>query len=169
MENTMELTQEQAAMAYQTMRHIEQVRNRLNVICAEFMKRAEIHDQSKMQPAEVELFTEYTPKLKDVVYGSDEYKSFFKDLRPALENHYAENSHHPEHYENGVQGMDLFDMLEMVADWSASSMRGKDGDVMKSVELNRTRFNLDPQVVSMVKNTLRNLGWDKGQGIRLNP
>jgi len=48
-------------------------------------------------------------------------------------------------------------------------MRGKDGDVMKSVELNRTRFNLDPQVVSMVKNTLRNLGWDKGQGIRLNP
>ena len=61
-------------------------------------------DNSKLESPEKELFDEYTPKLKDCTYGSDEYKEFLKGLKVALDHHYANNSHHPEHYENGVNG-----------------------------------------------------------------
>lgn len=43
--------------------------------------------------------------------GCDEYRACLREMKPALEHHYASNSHHPEHYSNGIQGMSLFDLL----------------------------------------------------------
>ena len=62
------------------------------------LTRAELHDQSKLESPEVEAFTEYTPKLKDCTYGSDEYKGYLEAIKPALDHHYANNRHHPEHW-----------------------------------------------------------------------
>lgn len=92
------LSPEQLITNYSTMRHIERVRNILNLFIKELMERAEKHDQSKLQSPEVEAFTEYTPKLRDVTYGSAEYENFRKLMAPALEHHYANNRHHPEHF-----------------------------------------------------------------------
>jgi hypothetical protein len=62
------------------------------------------HDRSKLEAPEVDLFDEYTPKLAGCAYGSGEYWQFLKSLKPALDHHYAENRHHPEHFEDGVRG-----------------------------------------------------------------
>lgn len=58
---------------FKTLRHIETVRNFLNVVIRDLMERGELHDQSKLQNPEAEIFDVYTAKLRDCEYGSEEY------------------------------------------------------------------------------------------------
>jgi hypothetical protein len=150
-------------MAYdsapETKEHIAQVYRRLLEVAHALCIRGEVHDETKLGSNEKPLFDEMTPKLKTMVYGSDEYKASLAALGPALSHHYANNSHHPEHYPNGVAGFDLLDLVEMYCDWAAATLRSKDGDMSKSFDINEKRFALDPQVASIFRNT-----WDRHGG-----
>lgn len=148
-----DLTLEERATNYETMKHIRLVQRLLHICISELMHRADVHDQSKLERPEVELFTEYTSKLATCTYGSPEYEQFRKAMGPALAHHYANNSHHPEHFKNGVNDMNLLDLLEMFCDWKASSTRHNDGNIRKSIEVNANRFNLSPQLVKILENT----------------
>lgn len=150
----MSLTLEEKATNYETFRHIERLRNLLNMCVVELLKRGELHDQSKLEQPEVGLFTEYTAKLAGCTYGSDEYKEFLKQMGPALEHHYANNRHHPEHFKDGVDGMNLIDLIEMFCDWKAASERHNNGNIRKSIEINAVRFNMTPQLVKIFENTV---------------
>jgi len=149
------LTQRQKACNNDTFRHIERVRNLLGEVATELIERGSYHDQSKLESPEVELFTEYTPKLAECTYGSPEYEEFRKKLGPALEHHYANNSHHPEHWKNGINDMSLIDMIEMFCDWKAASERHNDGNIKKSIEHNANRFDMSPQLVKIFENTAK--------------
>lgn len=142
-----------------TILHQSRVRTLLCNAADEIIKRSEIHDASKLNSPEKELFDEYTPKLAGCTYGSDEYKEFLKGLKVALDHHYANNSHHPEHYENGVNGFDLFDLIEMFFDWKAASERHNDGCIFKSIEINTERFKLSEQVASILRNTAQRMNF----------
>lgn len=152
-----------ANMAYDstpdTLKHIKRVSYLLINAASELAKRAQHHDDSKLESPEKELFDEYTPKLAGCTYGSDEYKVFLKELKVALDHHYAANSHHPEHYAAGVNDFDLFDLIEMFFDWKAASERHVDGDIHNSIEVNKKRFNLDSQIVDIFKNTADRYLW----------
>lgn len=147
-------TQKVNAVCYETMRHIERVRNLLNKMVKALLERGEAHDQSKMYTPEVELFAEHTYILKDLTYGSEEYELSRKKLQVALAHHYANNSHHPEHYKNGIDDMNLLDIVEMLCDWTASSERHNDGNIRKSLVKNAERFNIHPQLVRILENTI---------------
>lgn len=149
-----ELTKEEKLINAETFRHILTLRSLLSQCIGELVKRSNKHDISKLSDPELELFTEYTPKLKGVEYGSAEYKQFLVELKPALDNHYANNSHHPEYYSTGISGMNLFDVLEMMCDWKASSLRGKNGSLQKSVTLQKDRFGIEDQLFSIMSNTV---------------
>lgn len=151
----MELTLEQKATNDTTWKHIHRVRELMNAFIMSLIARSECHDQSKLQSPEVEVFTELTPKLAKSTYGSEEYKGFLKELGSALDHHYAENSHHPEHYKDGVNDMNLLDLIEMLCDWKAASERHEDGDIMRSIEINTKRFGLSEQLVKILKNTVK--------------
>lgn len=81
-----------------TLAHIAAVRGYLAAVSNDIEARAEKHDRSKLSDPEKAVFDEFTPKLRASTYGSDEYKSFLAAMKPALDHHYASNSHHPEHY-----------------------------------------------------------------------
>jgi hypothetical protein len=151
------LTQEQEATNYITMRHIEKVRNYLNLVVGNLLSRAEKHDQSKLESPEVELFTEFTPKLAACTYGSEEYNGFKKSMGAALEHHYARNSHHPEHHKHGINDMTLLDLMEMLVDWKAASERHNNGNILKSIEINGQRFEMSPQLIRIFENTAKEL------------
>ena len=136
-----------------TLKHIKRVNELLVNASIELLKRSQVHDNSKLGRNEKPLFDIYTPKLKGCTYGSDEYKQFLNDLKVALDHHYKENSHHPEHYEDGVNGMDLFDLIEMFFDWKAATERHFNGDIFKSIEINKERFSLSDQLTEILKNT----------------
>lgn len=137
-----------------TLLHIKRVSQLLTEAASELIRRANVHDNSKLESPEKELFDEFTPKLKETTYGSEEYKKYLKELKVALDHHYENNSHHPEHYENGVNGFDLFDLIEMFFDWKAATERHADGDIMKSININKERFGIDEQICDIFKNTV---------------
>ncbi len=61
---------------------------------------------------------------------------------------------------NGVDGMSLFDVLEMLLDWKAAAERMKNGgDIRKSLEINTKRFGLSSQLVHILENTIKEIGW----------
>lgn len=99
-----------------TLLHIKRVNQLMTEAASELIKRANVHDDSKLESPEKELFDKYTPLLKDSKYGTESYNKFFKLMKVALDHHYENNSHHPEHYKNGVNGFDLFDLIEMFFD-----------------------------------------------------
>lgn len=136
-----------------TIEHINQVRRCLSRIIVELEERGRVHDKSKLESPEIEIFTEYTPKLAGSTYGSDEYKENLKGMQKALDHHYANNSHHPEHYENGIRGMDLLDVIEMFCDWKAATLRHDDGDIRKSIEINQKRFNYSDDLKQIFMNS----------------
>ena len=154
------LTLEQKAYNCETFRHIERVRNLIGTVIADLLRRAEEHDQSKLESPEVEIFSDAsTPALGPITYGSKEYEDSRKKVEKALLHHYAKNSHHPEHYKDGVNDMSLLDILEMFLDWKASSERHHDGNILKSIEKNADRFGLSPQLIRILENTAKAMGY----------
>lgn len=139
---------------FKTMRHIETVRNYLNVIIKELISRGETHDQSKLQEPELSIFNEYTPKLRGVTYGSDEYKKNMTEMATAINHHNKCNRHHPEHFENHLEGMNLIDLIEMLCDWKSATLRHADGDIYKSLEINHIRFQFSDELKTILKNTM---------------
>lgn len=138
----------------QTKDHIKNVQMFLNFMAKEIDSRGDAHDKSKLEEPEFETFCEYTAKLATSTYGSDEYKTFLKEMKPALDHHYQNNRHHPEHFEKGIDGMNIIDVLEMLCDWKAASMRHNNGDIFKSIELNTGRFKLSPQLKNILLNSV---------------
>ena len=137
-----------------TQEHIDEVRRQLDIICDILKQRGIDHDRSKLEDFEKPYFDENTENLAKQVYGSKEYQDSLEKLKPALEHHYKVNSHHPEHYENGIDGMTLYDLIELWADWNAAVKRNKDGNIRKSVEINGKRFNLSDQLINIFNNTI---------------
>lgn len=138
-----------------TVEHINQVRKCLNRVIVELEERGRVHDKSKLESPEIEIFTEYTPKLASSTYGSDEYHDNLKGMQQALNHHYENNSHHPEHYEDGIRGMDLLDVIEMFCDWKAATLRHNDGDINKSIEINKKRFGYSDDLEQIFKNSVK--------------
>jgi len=139
--------------------HIERVRNFISIIIDDLKKRAIEHDESKLKDPERKGFLEYTPKLKGSTYGSDEYKGFLKDLQSTLKHHYKENRHHPEHFENGIKGMNLVDLIEALSDWRSATERHEDGDIRKSIIINKERFGYSEDLCQILFNTIDYFNW----------
>jgi len=125
--------------------------------------RAKNHDYSKLEPEEKYVFDEYTPKLKTLAFGSDEYKASLAAMGEGLKHHYTANRHHPEHFDNGVNGMTLYDLVEMFCDWLAAA-EAKHTPI--DIDYLAKRFNLAPQLIDILLNTMRDLDfWCEVNGV----
>lgn len=142
-----------------TYAHIAEVRARLLTVACELIDRADVHDASKLVEPELSVFDEYTPKLRDSTYGSDEYKAFLTGMGAGLDHHYSRNDHHPEHHPHGVEDMDLVQVIEMLVDWKAATLRHHDGDLLRSIHQNAKRFGYGEEFERLLINTAQRLGW----------
>ena len=144
-----------------TLDHIALVAKNLELVMADLRARRIAHDASKLTGIEKECFDVVTPKLKGLTYGSDEYRATLREMKPALDHHYAHNDHHPEwDRANGINGMNLISLIEMLCDWKAATQRHADGDMTRSMEINKDRFKIDDQLMQILWNTVRYLGFD---------
>lgn len=142
-----------------TVAHIERVRELLNQVALELDRRGDEHDRSKLEDPELEIFNEYTPKLKHSTYGTEEYQGFLRDMGAGLAHHYEHNRHHPEHFADGIEGMTLVDLVEMLADWKAATERHADGDLARSLRIQEDRFGIGGQLANVLWNTAEALDW----------
>ena len=150
-----------------TLEHKNKVKKYMKMCAKNIIYRGLVHDNSKLESPEKEIFDEYTPKLSTTEYGSEEYKKYLKEMKVALDHHYKVNDHHPEYFVlnykardtkgtplyKGVDGMNLMQLIEMMCDWYASSQRHKNGDIYKSIEQNQQRFGYSDEVKTILKNT----------------
>jgi hypothetical protein len=143
----------------ETTKHILRVRDLLREFRELLQQRGVDHDDSKLKEPEKSGFDEFTDKLHSVTYGTTEYKQMLDNLKPTLDHHYANNSHHPEHYIDGINNMDLLDIVEMLMDWKAATERHDDGDIRKSLDINKQRFDMSDQLYYILQNTVKNMGW----------
>ena len=150
----------------ETRAHISRVGDFLTAAINNLRDRQACHDDSKLVEPELSAFNVATPKLAELEYGSEEYKQSLRDLGPALQHHFQHNDHHPEHYENGVQGMSLLALVEMLCDWRAASERMKqrtdDPEKVKTfaagLAYNQERFGYSDELAGILLNTARELG-----------
>jgi hypothetical protein len=139
----------------ETLKHIKRVNELLLLAAKELLDRAVRHDDSKLKSPEKECFDIITPRLKNSTYGSHEYKATMVEFKTAIEHHQKTNTHHPEYYENGINDFDLFDLVELFFDWKAATERHADGDIMKSIQINKERFGYSEQLASIMVNTVK--------------
>jgi len=135
--------------------HVMAVQSNLNKIADALRARATIHDQSKYLMDEFEQFIELKLIARTFPYGSDEYEDSMKGNK-AIKLHFARNSHHPEHYPNGMADMSLLDIIEMVADWRATNevrLRKQATEISweDSLEVQRKRFKLTPEQLVLIR------------------
>jgi len=142
----------------ETQKHINRVRELLSMASDILTQRGIDHDKSKLGKIEKPLFDKETPLLKSLTYGEKNYDESRARLKIALDHHYANNSHHPEYYENGIDGMDLFDIVEQFFDWKAAGER-HGGNIYQSIDINKDRFKMSDQLINIYRNTAKNLGW----------
>lgn len=138
---------------YKTLRHMETVRNYLNVCIRELLTRGEQHDQSKLEPPEVEAYDAITEGLRGLPYGSEEYRAVLRAHQPAIEHHYQMYRHHPEHFATGYREMTLIDLVEMLCDWKSACMRQADGDLEESITSNQRRFGYSDDLAQIFRQT----------------
>jgi len=140
-----------------TYEHIETVRGLVMGVVGDLLERAHHHDSSKLVEPELSIFNEFSPKLRDSTYGSEEYKQFLQQMGEGLKHHYAANDHHPEHFENGIKEMDLVQLVEMLCDWIAATRRHADGDIMRSIEQNAERFGYGEEIKRLLVNSVHRI------------
>ena len=139
-----------------TIRHIEKVRKYLRMFADALTTRGVKHDKTKLESPEAEEFAAVNDKLSKLTYGSEEYNKCIKEeLKVALDAHYAKNRHHPEHFTKGINDMNLIDIMEMFADWKASSERQDNGNLLASISKNAERYQIDDQLKQIFINTAK--------------
>lgn len=145
---------------YATADHISRVNQLLWEIIADLSRRASCHDRSKLEEPEKSAFDRLEAlKRSTIVYGSDEYRAALAAERPAIQHHYQVNDHHPEHFPDGVAGMTLTALVEMLADWKAAGERMPGGNMHDSIEQNIISFGIEPQLARVLVNTARAFDW----------
>ncbi len=138
----------------ETLKHVNEVRENIRQIIMELDVRGQVHDASKFEEPERSIFAAKTPKLAKTEYGTPEYDKLLEEVKPAIEHHYSKNRHHPEHFPNGIDDMDLLDLIECLCDWIAATKRNKNGNIHKSIEHNKTRFGISDQLTKIFTNTV---------------
>lgn len=143
-----------------TRQHIDRVQQLLGDFGTMLWQRALRHDVSKFDPVEagpLQAMQDLIDAEGPAPYGTDEYRRRTALLGPMLDHHYANNSHHPEHYPDGIAGMDLLDLVEMFHDWKAASERG--GDSAIGLTYCIEKYDIPPMLALILRNTADRNGW----------
>lgn len=142
-----------------TLRHSLRVAELMGEPIKELIDRSTQHDLSKSREPELSTYDQCVPKLHEATYGTAEYAEVVAAMGEGLRHHYAHNRHHPEHFPDGINGMTLIDLVEMLADWKAAAERGGDGDLARALLINRERFGITAQLMDILINTAHHYHW----------
>lgn len=129
----------------------------MSSLSREVMSRGNEHDQSKYGPEEFPHYAAAIDDFEKHPYGSEGYYKAKEALGPSVVHHYANNRHHPEHFENGIEGMNLIDLVEMLVDWKSATQNHPEnpGDLAKSMRILGEKYKISPQLHQIIYNTAR--------------
>lgn len=125
-------------------------------LALELLKRAAVHDNSKLESEEFDNFIGLKCGAKAFVNAQVTLNNYEKEK---IQLHWKNNRHHPEHF-NNVQEMSKLDILEMICDWDARS-RQYQTDLIEFVETRQeNRFHFPEEMFKTIMyycNIIKNL------------
>lgn len=142
-----------------TVLHVGEVKENLEIICSELRQRGDAHDRTKFEAFEFDAFVSTRPKFKEANYGSPEYQECVDAIKPAIDHHYANNRHHTAFHKDGINGMSLIDVIEMVCDWKAAARRSPNQTFEQSLSIAFKKYKIEPQLQKILENTFKDLMW----------
>lgn len=141
---------EEAKVLITLLRHHRQVSYLLRELARQLENRADLHDLSVLELDEFEGRVEIQHVARKYPYDSPEYRESIKD-NTSLQLHYSRNSHHPEHYPNGVDGMSFIDFIEMTIDWLGASRTYRNTSFEDGLKDQIRRFKLQPNHLYLIR------------------
>ena len=142
----------------------QQIVSRLLIHAAQrLLKRAMVHDETKLHEPERSAYIEpvYALNTEEVPYGSDRYKELTAQMGKGWEHHKAFNDHHIEFFlpwavetlNDPIRQLDMFILLEMCCDWIAAAQRrgNEPGLALKAMA---EKYPMDEQLQQLIRNTL---------------
>jgi hypothetical protein len=138
--------------------HKSKVKRLVDTIIADLSLRGIVHDNSKFDKDELLLNIKYGKKSMACKFGSKKYLYYREKSKRASESHYKKkkNRHHPEHFKDGINGMTLVDIMEMVLDWRAATENHRVPTSLNvSIEMARKKYSIDDQLVKIIYNTAK--------------
>lgn len=135
------------------LKHRETVKSRLLFLADELYNRAHHHDDSKLQDPEIKWLIEMDKEPR-YPYGSPEYFDKMKRWDKFFKHHYELNRHHPDHFHDGINGMNLADLCEYIVDIISYFKELHVNEALDTVNKQADRFGLDEQLIQILKNTL---------------
>ena len=136
--------------AVTTYKHISRVRQLLGEFAIEMIKRGDRHDASKFDPIEMGPLEEMQKIIESegqAPFGSEEYAR-------RTEFYEFENGGDCMH---GINGMDLFDLVEMFFDWKAASERGEESAM--NLNFACDKYKVEGPLRHILFNTAERLGY----------
>lgn len=127
-----------------TAKHIDNVIRYMRSIINHLADRANEHDESLLIEPEASEFS----KIGGVnsLFNTKHVPQYI------LDHHYRNNTHHIEHYNEGIVGMDLLDIIEMLCDWKDLSKR-HDVDLIDYIKSNQAEYQYSDEMCSVLCNT----------------
>ena len=146
----------------ETLEHKARVEYYIQQITTELDLRGKLHDESKLYEPEKSILDKMSLNLSKVKYGSKEYEAQREkpEFQKYLNHHYKNNRHHIEYHKKGVEDMNLIDLIEMLADWQASTERTMNGDLKKSIKYNQEKHGYPDIIQQILLNTVEYLKWE---------
>lgn len=131
--------------------HKDGVRTAINCIIVALLERGNVHDADKLSP-EMLPCVERQLSEPHADYGSAEHAALVEKYADFRARHFAVNRHHPEHFSDGMCGMNIVDLVEMLCDWKAASDRC--GNTLeRSVEINIDKYEIGEPLASILRNS----------------
>ena len=130
------------------LRHIMTVQALLRRFARQLLNRADNHDLSKLAPDELGGMIEIDSIADKFRLNSPEYMAALSGT--AIKLHRSRYSHHPEYHLNGVEDMNIFDLVEMVCDWKVANQLRGHPEWKKSVGMMAERLSLSSEYVLLV-------------------
>jgi len=138
--------------------HRQSVKLGLQRISDILVNRGDLHDIDKFEEAMFEDFYLNIPKFTNVSFGEIEWENAMESIK-TMNNHYAVSPHHIQHYPNGINGVNLIDLLEMIVDWKSANNAYGDVKLSEALIIQKKRFGIDDQLYKIIVNTAKILGY----------
>ena len=140
--------------------HQQRVRNGLNDVILDFVKRSQEHDMDKLLDERVaSVYEEHFTTLKTFDFGTKEYFDYERENFAGAHEIHAQNRHHFYSFRNTTTKPNLNDLIEAMID-IRSSMEQYNGDFTDEevLEVYRKKGILDISLEEYILNSLKEMG-----------
>ena len=137
--------------------HRNRVANYMACIAQMIKLRGEEHDVSKLSPVEFPVYSRAIGEFEKYSFGSDGYEKAKESIKQATDHHYKLNRHHIEYFSDGIDGMNLIDLIELLCDWKSATLNHPEnpGDMARSLQVATEKYKISPQLARVLYNTIQ--------------